>query len=452
MPPPPADRWSRRAFSSLGVANFRWYLLGQGASVLGLWMRAAAQGWLVYRLTGSEVLLGTVSALFQGCMGLASPLGGALADRERKHRLLRRLSLVAGLPPLLLGLLVLTGRVEVWHVLAMAAALGAVRGFETPTRQSFLVEVVGREHLSNAIVLNTAVFNTARILGPALAGGLIAGLAGVTGFAARTLPAEWRVDAALAGIALCYVADGLSYFLFAWVLGRVRPVPVERAPAPRGWWMEIREGWSYARGDLRVRTLLTLLAIVVGLGWSYAPLMPALAEGVLGLGPGGYGALMAVNGVGALAGALWVAGRPAPVSRAALRREVFRSVAIAAGGVLILATARSSPHAGAGLAVAGFGTISFISRGNSLVQAGVPDALRGRVMSLWVLVLIGAGGVGGLLVGAAAERWGVPRAIFASAVLCLLLAAGVALRLPPPSDGTGAPPPPSPAPDFGRGA
>jgi MFS family permease len=214
----------------------------------------------------------------------------------------------------------------------------------------------------------------------------------------------------------------------------MKPTPMERDARVLSWSARIREGFLYARNDLRVRTLLTLLAIVIGFGWGYVAIMPALAEEVLGLGAAGYGTLMSVNGAGALLGALWIAGRAVPGSRRALRAEVFRSVTIAALGVLGLGLATTPAAAAVALVVSGFGAICFLSRGNTLVQTAVPDALRGRVMSLWVFVFIGSSGVGGLLHGLAAERWGVPVAVYGSGVVCLLLAIAVAWRLPPPTD------------------
>ena len=415
---PEGGVWHRRALASLSIPNYRWFLFGQGTSVVGLWMRSAAQSWLVYELTGSEVLLGIVAALSQGALGVMSPLGGAVADRVDKRLLLMRLGFLSGGLSLALGALVLSGRVEVWHVALLAALSGAVKGFEIPTRQSFVVEMVGREHLPNAIALNTAMFNTARVIGPAVAG--------------------WLFDALDQGIAICFLADGVSYLAIVGSLTRIRPLPREVHREGGGWRSQLRAGFDYARGNLRVRTLLTLLSIFLAFGWSFLSILPAFTRDVLGLSGRGYGMLMAMNGAGALMAAIHVAATPPPADRRRLRRIVFGSIALSAAALVAFALVTHPWAAGAALVVQGYGAISFLSRGNALVQLAVPDHLRGRVMSLWVLVFILSLAVGGLFVGALAEqvgratgKVGSPLAMAACGVLCLVLSAVVFLRLPP---------------------
>ena len=408
---PPAGAWHRRTFASFAFPNYRWFFFGQGTSVVGMWMRDAAQGWLVYDLTGSYAALGIVTGISRGALGLATPVGGAVADRTDKRRLLLLLSVLSAALSLALGGLVLAGAATLSVVTALAALSGVVKGFEIPTRQAFVVEMVGREHLANAIALNTAMFNSARVLGP-----LVAGLV---------------MHEVEAGIAACFLADGVTYLAILHSLSRIRPLPhaVDRTRA--GWPERLREGAAYAWGNLRVRVLMLLLLVFITFAWSYLTILPAFVRDVLHRDSRWFGLLMALNGLGALLGALWVASTPVPASRLAVRRSVFGAVAVSAVAVAAFGLAPGPLAAGAALVVAGAGGVAFLSRGNTLVQVDVPDRLRGRVMSLWVLVFIGGMALGGFLIGLAAERFGAPAAVAASGGACLLLAAGLFALLPP---------------------
>ena len=411
---PPPGAWHRRTFASFAFPNYRWFFFGQGTSVVGMWMKDAAQGWLVFLLTGSYASLGTVTAISRGALGAATPLGGLAADRTDRRRLLMLLSVLSAATSLALGALVLGGDVTVLQVAILAGLSGAVKGFEIPTRQAFVVEMVGREHLANAIALNTAMFNSARVLGPLLAGFVMYG--------------------SERGIAACFLADGVTYLAILYSLGRIRPLPTETDRSAAGPGERLREALAYAWGTLRVRVLILLLAVFITFAWSYLTILPAFAKTELGLDTRGFGALMALNGLGALAGAVWVASRPVPTDRRALRRTVFGAVALSAVSVAAFGYAPTPALAGAALVLAGFGGVGFLSRGNTLVQVAVPDRLRGRVMSLWVLVFIGGMAAGGFLLGWAAERFGPRAAVSASGAACLLLAAALYASLPPVRD------------------
>jgi len=421
---PPAGAWHRRTFASFAFPNYRWFFLGQGTSVVGMWMRDAAQGWLVFQLTGSYAALGVVTGISRGALGLATPFGGLVADRADRRRLLMLLSVLSGATSLALGALVLGGGATVAGVAALAAVGGAVKGFEIPARQAFVVEMVGREHLANAIALNTAMFNSARVLGPLLAGFVMYG--------------------SEAGIAACFLADGFTYLAIVFSLSRIRPLPTGRDRGGAGLGESLREGAAYAWGTRRVRVLMALLVVFITFGWSYLTILPAFAEEQLGLDTRGFGLLMALNGLGALLGAIAVASRPEIEDRRALRRSVFGAVALSAVAVAGFGLAPTPAIAGAALVVAGFGGVGFLSRANSLVQLAVPDRLRGRVMSLWVLVFIGGMALGGLLLGWAAEEYGPRAAVAGSGAACLLLAGALRASLPPVRDG--------PAPAGGLGA
>jgi len=402
-------------FSSFSLPNYRWFFFGQGTSLVGSWVRSTAQGWLVYLITGSRFDLGTVAALSQLPLVL-SPFAGAVADRIDKRRLLLGLAAFAMALSLALAALVWSGEIRTWHVMAIAALAGLEMAFEIPVRQSYVVEMVGREKLHNAIALNSAMFNSARMIGPAVAGLLMAGFGGE--------------GAGLRGIAACFLFDGLSFLAVMFALLKIRPVPIEKAPEEGGWRERLAAGFAYVRGDRRTRVLLTLLAVCTVFGWSYLALMPAFAKDVLGLGEVGFGLLLSANGIGAALGALWVAGRAESEGRAAIRRRVFGSLGLFAAMVMAFSRTTHPVLAGACLAVAGFGAITFVSTSNTLIQVAVPNHLRGRVMGIWAFTFGGAMPLGSWLIGAAAERWDTPFAITLSGAVCLALSGLVWLRLP----------------------
>ena len=418
-PPQPTSRaaanaWHRRTFASFAVPNYRWFFFGQGTSVVGLWMRDAAQGWLVFLLTGSYASLGLVTAVSRGTLGAMTPLGGLLADRMDKRRLLILLSVLSSAGSLALGALVLSGGATILSVMVLAGLAAAVKGFEIPARQAFVVEMVGREHLANAVALNTAMFNSARVLGPLLAGFVMYG--------------------SETGIAACFLADGVSYFAILFSLTRIRPLPVESDRSEAGFGERLREGVDYAWRTRRVRMFMILLVVFTAFGWSYLTILPAFAKTELGLDTRGFGVLMALNGLGALLGALWVAGRAAPESRRALRRSVFGAVGLSAAAVAAFAYSPTPALASGALVVAGFGAIGFFSQGQTLVQLAVPDRLRGRVMSLWALLFIGGMALGGFLIGWAAERFGARAAVAGSGAACIVLSAALWASLPKADD------------------
>lgn len=425
----PSPPWKRRTFASFAVPNYRWFFVGQGTSLVGSWVRSAAQGWLVYLLTGSELMLGTVAACSQLPLVL-SPLAGAIADRLDKRRFLMGLALVAMCLTLTLAGLSWTGSVRPWHIMVVAALAGVEMAFELPTRQSYVVEMVGREHLHNAIALNSAMFNSARMIGPALAG-LLMGAFSASG--AGGGDAEALRLASLRGIGLCFLVDGLSYLAVLFALTRIHTERTHAA-SEGGWAERLGAGFRYVSGNRRARVILLLLSVAVVFGWSYMALMAAFAQDVLHLDERGYGLLMSCNGLGACVGALWVAGRPEATSRRVVRRRVFGALWLFGTMVIVFSRMADPRLAGAALAVAGFGAIAFVSTSNTLIQLAVPDHLRGRVMGIWALVFGASMPTGSWLVGLVAEWTGPRQAITLSAITCLLLSGLVWLRLPPPSD------------------
>jgi MFS family permease len=395
-------------FASLAIRPYRIFFIGQGVSLVGTWMRQTAQGWLVYDLTGSKLLLGTASALGLLPLFFLSTVAGAMADRLPKRRLLLWAQTAMMAVSLTVAILVASDQIRVWHLMLAAGLIGTAFAVDLPTRQSFYITLVGRRDLLNAIALNSAAFNAARILGPAAAGLIMASF----------------------GLAACFYADAASFVavLASLLLLRVTETP----PAGPGTSHRqmLREGFAYVRSTRSVKTLLFLLGVVSVFGWSYVALIPAYARDVLDLREAGYGALLAAHGAGALAGALFVASRG---ERRRARAQVFGGLWLFSLSLGAFAVVQSMALAYVTLAISGAGLIAFISTANTQIQWTVPDALRGRVMGVWGLVFGGGLPLGSVLLGALAEKLGVRAALGLGACICLVVSAAVYFSLPPSS-------------------
>jgi MFS family permease len=373
-------------FRALNHRNYRLFISGQLVSLIGTWMQSVAQAWLVYRLTGSPVLLGAVGFAGQIPIFLLAPVGGLFADRHDRRRILLVTQAISMALALALGLLTLSGRIEVWHIAVIAAMLGVVNGFDIPTRQAFVTELVGRQDLVNAIALNSSMFNGARIVGPAIAGVVVAAV----------------------GEGWCFLANGASYLaVISGLLAIRRPVPIREARAGTAF-AEVAEGFRFAAGTAPVRALLLLLGLVSVAGMPYAVLMPVMAASVLGVGAGGLGTLMGASGAGALLGALVLARRGSV-------RGLGRWVAFAAGGfgisLVLFAASRWYWLSAALLVPVGFAMMIQMSSSNTLIQSMVPDRLRGRVMAVYSMMFMGMAPFGALLAGFLAARLGAPTTI-----------------------------------------
>lgn len=380
-------------FSSLRHHNFRLFFLGQLTSFVGIWMQNVAQSWLVYEITHSRLLLGLVGALASLPILTLSLYGGTLADRFEKRKLLLCTQSIAMAIAWALGLLVAFGWVRIWHILVFATLLGLDTAIDTPTRQSFLFEMVGRADLTNAIALNSTIFNASRIIGPALAGILIAEL----------------------GLASCFFLNGLTYIAIIAALCSMRldPQPRRRISARRG----ISEAIHYARSRPAILSLLALVAIVSVFGLQYIVMMPVFAKDILGGGPRTLGVLMAATGVGALMGALNLASWGNRRGRATriLGGALFFMVA------LFLFTLSANLYLSLLLLVlVGAFMITFLATTNTLLQIEVEDDLRGRIMGLFVMALLGMMPLGSLQIGFLAHYIGAPGAIRIGLVICLI--------------------------------
>jgi MFS family permease len=379
-----------RTFTALRHRNYQLFFAGQLISLCGTWMQQMALSWLVYDLTHSAFLLGTIGAIGSLPTALFALLGGAVADRVNKRRLLVATQSVAMTLAFVLTVLTATGWVRVWHVGVLAALGGLNMAFDMPTRQAFVVEMVGREDLMNAIALNSSIFNSARIVGPAIAGVLVAKL----------------------GPAWCFFANGLSFLAVIGGLLAMQFEPRGEARRSRGVVADTAEGLRYVRSNQRVLGLAALLALVSVFGWSYGVLMPVFARDILHRGAQGLGYLMTANGVGALVGALLVA---------SLGSYPYRERVLFGGGILLSLAAASfalsrSLHLSLFiLAFAGLGGVALMSVANTLLQTSVPDHMRGRVMGVWALVFAGSTPIGSFQAGALAQYLTAPTAVLIGA-------------------------------------
>jgi predicted MFS family arabinose efflux permease len=405
---------------ALGHRDFRLFWCGQLVSLIGTWMQSVGQAWLVLELTNSPFRLGVIGALQFGPILLFSFLSGAISDRVRKRRLLLGTQTALMLQAFTLAALVGSGHVQFWHVAVLAALYGLATTLDMPSRQSYIAHLVPRGDLMNAIALNSAVFNGARVVGPAVAGLLVARY----------------------GTAAAFLMNGASFIA---VLAALAAIRTEGAPSPRrgvGLRAEIAEGVRYAAGTPRVALVMSLLVVVSLFVVNMNVLVPLIARDVLHEGAHGFGLLMAALGVGAVAGALAVAALS--VGRPPLGMVVGPALA-AAALLLLLSTARHFGPTAAVLVALGFAQIVFMTSCNTTVQIAVPDELRGRVMGLYALVFAGMTPIGALIMGTVAEHWGVSRAcaVGGGAGLLLILALTVAWRRRHPAPAT---PPPSSTP------
>jgi MFS family permease len=406
----------KRGFAALGVRNYRLYWSGQVVSLIGTWMQMVSLPWLVLALGGSPIQLGLVALLQFGPALLLAPFGGVVADRIDKRHALMATQVGASAQALILVVLTATGVVEIWMVMTMALWLGLVNAVDMPLRQSIAADLVPRHMLANAIALNSMAFNSARVVGPAVAGVIIAVGTQITG-------------SATAGVAVNLGVNTLTYSAVLVSLWRMNPREIRQHERPEQHppvLDSLREGVSYAVRTPLVLWSLVLLGGIAAFGFNFQILLPLFATGVLDLGADGYGALFAALGVGSLAGSLTLA----------FMRERRAIPLMFVGGVVFslllvgIALSRSVWFAAPLVIGAGYFSMLMINTINATVQANVSDALRGRVMSLYVTVFAGSAPLGGLFAGAVAEAWGSPAAFAAGAVLsaATLVLVGFGLR------------------------
>lgn len=382
--------------------NFRLFFAGQFVSLSGSWMQSVAQLWLVYRLTGSAAALGWVAFAGQVPFIVFTFFGGALADHYSRRRILLVTQTLAMLLAFGLAFLTFTGNVRIWHVVVLATLLGVVNAFELPARQSFLVNLVGKKDLINAIALNSSAFSAARVLGPAAAGVVVAN----------------------AGEAWCFLLNAVSYCAVIAGLSFMRVGPFERPEGRAATLRRILEGFRCARAIAPVRALLLLVGVISLVGLPYTAFIPIFAGRILDGDSQKLGWLMSAAGLGALAGALALATRRGPVG---LERWAAGGALGFGASLVLFSSSRTFALSLPALVLAGFSTVTLMGGANSLVQTLVPDEFRGRVMSLYLLMLIGMEPLGALGAGLLAENFGVPIVVACGGLVCA--AAGVLLWL-----------------------
>ncbi len=387
---------SSRPFSALTYRNFRLFWFGQIISLTGTWMHSAAQGWLVLKLTDSPFYLGLAGSAVSMPILLFSLLGGVTADRYSKRKILLTTQSILMLLAFSLALLVSTGVVTVWHVLIIAFLVGSVGAFDIPSRQSFIIEMVGRESLMNAIALNSAAFNAARIIGPAIAGILIGYL----------------------GIAFCFYINAISFLASIVALSKMsfdnRDVT---KPPKKGIMEDFKEGLKYIFSEPRIKTLIISVGIISFFGFPYITFLPIYARDILKTGATGLGILMGVAGAGAFIGALSIAFR-GDIARKGLLVSV--SGMIFSVSLLVFSFSTIAWLSYIMLFLVGWGAINQIATANSLIQITVPDRLRGRVMSSFTAVFLGMATLGNLMIGSLAVYVETRTALGIGAKFCLL--------------------------------
>ena len=396
----------RYGFGALAHRNFRLFFIGQGISLIGTWMQNVGEGWLILTLTNSPFYVGLTSALSSLGVLLFSLYAGVIADRTDKRRFIVFMQVAFMLEAFAVAILVWTGVIQVWHVLTLATLLGIASAFDIPMRQSFVYDMVGKDDLMNAIALNSSLFNGARVIGPAIAGLLIAAV----------------------GIAACYFLNGLSYIaVIVGLLMMTLPRP-QRVESTVSVWAGFREVLVYLRNDARLRVLMILTAILSIFGFPYLTMMPVFARDVLHRGAGGYGALTSSVGIGAVLGALGVALRS---SRIRARGRLMLMGGTAFGILLILfAGSRSLALSMVLLGLAGCAMIVNNSITNTLLQMAAPDHLRGRIMGFYSFVFVGMAPFGAFLFGIVAEHTGVSTTIAAGGAIVAVAVTIAGLTVP----------------------
>ncbi len=380
--------------------NYRLFFAGQLMSLMGTWIQTVAQSWLIYQLTGSAVLLGAVNFCNQLPVLLLSPVGGTVADRHDRRRLIMATQATLMVLAFILAALTLSGVIQVWHILALATVQGIVNAFDMPARQSFVVEMVGKKDLPNAIALNSTMFNSARMIGPAVGGLLVA----------------------LTGEGWCFLINGLSFLA---VLTSLRFIGVPPRPGPaadgKG---GIGEGLAYALHTEPYRSLLLLVAALSLAGMPFTVLLPVFAT-ELNAGPDGYGLLMGAVGMGALGGAIRLA-----THRDAAKLNFLPGIAAAGMGIglVLLGLAPSFWPAAGALLVIGFCLITVTATSNTLLQSHVPDRLRGRIMACYLMCFAGLAPFGALAAGGAAHHIGAALTVMIGGGICFICGALFQLR------------------------
>ncbi len=393
------------AWRALRHRNFRLFFFGQSISLIGTWMTRIATSWLVYRLTGSALLLGVVGFAGQIPTFLLAPFAGVLVDRLNRRNLLVWTQALAAVQSLAMAALTLAKVITVHEIIALSVLQGLINAFDMPGRQAFLIQMVEeKQDLGNAIALNSSMVNVARLIGPALAGLIIGAV----------------------GEGYCFAIDGVSYLavIASLLLMSIAVVPSKRATTSM--LEQMQEGWSYVSGFVPIRTILTLFAVISLMGMPFMVLMPIFASQVLHGGPHTLGYLMGASGIGALVSAVSLALRK---NVRGLTTMIQISAVVFGGGLILFGLSHTLVLSLLLMLLVGFGMMQGLAASNTVIQTLVPEDKRGRVMSYYTVAFVGMAPFGSLLAGALAHRFGAPHAVMMTGAVCLLGAAWFATQL-----------------------
>jgi len=396
----------RLIFRALSHRNYRLFFGGQSISLIGTWIQQIAVNWLVYRLTQSAILLGVVGFTSRIPTFLLASFAGVLADKWSRHRILIVTQILSMLQAFILALLVLTDTIAIWHIISLSLFLGLINALDTPARQSFVVDMVDRsEDLGNAIALNSSMVNGARLVGPSIAGMLIATV----------------------GEGICFLLNGLSFFaVIISLLGmKIRSEKRETQGTPV--WQGLKEGFAYAFGFSPIRSVLLLLGLVSLMGMPYMVLMPVFARDILNGGAHTFGFLIGASGCGALAGAIYLASRKSVLG---LGRVIVITSSLFGIGLISFSLSRLFWLSFSLMILTGFGMMVQMASSNIVLQTIVDDDKRGRVMSFYTMAFMGMVPFGSLLAGSLASIIGAPNTIMIGGISCILGSVIFATKLP----------------------
>lgn len=386
----------KTVFRSLQYRNYRLFFAGQSVSLIGTWMQRIALPWLVYKMTGSEFLLGLVSFAGQIPTFLLSPIAGVITDKFRRYRVLLTTQILSLIQASVLAFLSLTGIIQIWHIVILSVVLGCVNAFDVPSRHSFVFEMVEKkEDLGNAIALNSMMFNGARLIGPSIAGLLLAAT----------------------GEGICFFINAISYIFVIGSLLRMRIQVKEERKEQGNIIKEMKEGFNYTFGFPPIKHLIILLATVNLLGASFQLLMPVFAKDVLHGGSGTFGFLMGAAGFGALLGALFLASRETVIR---LGRLIPAAAGLFGAGLMTLAFTSYFPAALALMVLAGLGMMLHTASSNTILQTITDDDKRGRVMSFYTMAIMGTAPFGSLIAGSMAKVIGTPLTMLTGGLSCVI--------------------------------
>lgn len=394
------------ALRALKNRDYRLFFFGQGVSLIGTWMQSIAASWLIYRLTGSALMLGLAGFLGQIPVFLISPFAGVLGDRLSRHRILMAVQILSMLQAFSFAIVTLTGVVQVWHILLLSCILGIINAFEMPVRQAFVIEMIkDKSDLPNAIALNSSIFNASRLIGPAIAGIIVAA----------------------AGEGICFLINGISYIAVIAAYLSMNVVTEKVRKTGGNVFADLKDGFFYAAGFVPIRDLLILIAGISLFGMTFPVLLPVFAAKIFGGGSHIFGMLVSATGAGAFLATVYLAMRKSIQDQGRVMNIGVYTLALS---LMAFSYSEFIFLSVALLVITGFSMIVVIASCNMLIQAVVDEDKRGRVMSFYVMAFSGAAPIGSLLSGALSSKTGAPMTVFICGAACLVLGIVFSFRLP----------------------